>query len=138
MAKKQISPSEASCAFRTFEWLFFSMRPFMAFEMLQTRKGAPASRTNVRPWLVGFGRWEIRAAIRSSVQRLCMRSTCFGIIQRPCFNAHLFAQRALHMCEAKGAAGVKAMLTIARCIADCNSARMPSNVSTNIRRSLHS
>lgn len=60
VAKKQIAPGETSRAFGTLEWLLFSMRSFVPFQMFQSGEGALTSRADVRPRLVGLGRREGR------------------------------------------------------------------------------
>jgi hypothetical protein len=59
MPQQQITASEASCAIGAFKGLFLGVRALMTFQVLQSREGATASGTDMRPWLVCLGRGDI-------------------------------------------------------------------------------
>lgn len=57
--QQQITSSKASCAVGAFERFLLGVRALMTLQVLQSRKRATASSTNMRPRLVCLGRWDI-------------------------------------------------------------------------------
>jgi hypothetical protein len=59
MPEQQITTSKASCAIGAFKGLLLGVRALMTLQVLQSRKGATAGSTDMRPGLVCLGRGDI-------------------------------------------------------------------------------